>query len=114
MSQKNKLHETKFFNPPPSLTPIAAAVTAAIGAPADALAQDQADALLSFSKRSLLRRPKVESNVQSIPASVQAIPEAMLKDIGAQVTADYTRFMPQVNWINFNSGGCQHHHLPWR
>ncbi len=98
MSQNKKLHEIQF-----SLTPIAAAITAAIGAPADALAQDEAES--ATLEEIIVTARKVEANVQTIPASVQAIPEAMLKDIGAQVTEDYTRFMPQVNWINFNSGG---------
>jgi outer membrane receptor protein involved in Fe transport len=98
MSQKNKSHEF-----PIPLTPIAAAITAAIGAPADALAQDDAES--DTLEEVIVTARKVETNIQAIPASVQAIPEAMLKDIGAQLTEDYTRFMPQVNWINFNSGG---------
>ena len=98
MSQKKKPHENQF-----PLTPVAAAVAAAIAAPADAIAQDEAES--NQLEEVIVTARKVETNIQAIPASVQAIPEAMLKDIGAQVTEDYTRFMPQVNWINFNSGG---------
>ncbi len=86
-----------------SLTPIAAAISAAIVPSVDVLAQDQADSLQL--EEVIVTATKVDANIQHIPSSVQALPEAMLKEMGAQLTADYTRFMPSVNWINFNSGG---------
>ena len=33
------------------------------------------------------------------------MPESMLLEMGALNTEDYTRFVPSVNWINFNTGG---------
>jgi len=97
MNQKNKSHESQF-----PLTPIAAAVSTAFVAPVDALAQEESELIL---EEVIVTATKMEANIQRIPASVQAIPESMLKDMGAQLTADYARFMPSVNWINFNSGG---------
>ena len=88
---------------PYSISPIAAAVSAAIAAPAAALAQEPgASATLD---EVIVTATKREQNLQDIPAAIQAIPEQMLKEIGALNTEDYVRFMPAVNWINFNSGG---------
>ncbi len=86
-----------------SISPIAAAVSAAIAAPAAALAQEPgASATLD---EVIVTATKREQNLQDIPAAIQAIPEQMLREIGALNTEDYVRFMPAVNWINFNSGG---------
>ncbi|MFV1998183.1 MAG: TonB-dependent receptor [Acidiferrobacterales bacterium] len=98
MSQNKKAHENQL-----SLTPIAAAISAAIAPPTAALAQDGDN--VPQLEEIIVTATKVDANVQAIPSSVQAIPESMLKEIGAQITADYTRFMPAVNWINFNNGG---------
>ena len=99
MSQNKKSHEIQF-----PLTPLAAAITTAIAAPAAVLAQDEAEALAL--EEVIVTANKIGAmDVQSIPSSVQAIPEAMLQEMGALVTADYVRFMPAVNWINYDSGG---------
>ena len=86
-----------------SRTPVAAAVSAALVAPAGALAQEEgATAALD---EIIVSARKREENLQKIPASIHALPEAMLKEMGALNTEDYVRFMPSVNWINFNMGG---------
>jgi len=97
MSQNKKPNESQF-----PLTPIAAAVAGVIVAPADAIAQDQAESYEL--EEVIVTATKIDANIQHIPSSVQAVPEAMLKELGAQTTADYTRFMPAVNWISFNAG----------
>jgi iron complex outermembrane receptor protein len=87
-----------------SISPIAAAVSAALVTPGAALAQDEGasdDALDNI----IVTATKREQNLQEIPASIHALPEAMLREIGALNTEDYVRFMPSVNWINFNTGG---------
>jgi len=86
-----------------SISPVAAAVSAALAVPGAAIAQD-AGAALTLDEIIVTAR-KREENLQKIPASIHALPEAMLKEIGALNTEDYVRFMPSVNWINFNSGG---------
>jgi outer membrane receptor protein involved in Fe transport len=43
--------------------------------------------------------------VQDIPFSVQAIPEEMLKDMGALNTEDYARFIPSMTWLNWAGAG---------
>jgi outer membrane receptor protein involved in Fe transport len=104
MRQKNKSPEFQFSPNQFTLTPIAAAVSAAIVGPVDALAQDEAEDLIL--EEVIVTANKIAAmNIQKIPSSIQAIPEAMLQEIGAMVTADYVRFMPAVNWINYNSGG---------
>ena len=86
-----------------SISPIAAAVSAALAAPTVVLAQNEgtSDSLEEI----IVTATKREQNLQKIPATIQAIPEAMLKDIGALNTEDYVRFMPSVNWVKSNSGG---------
>ena len=88
-----------------SISPIAAAVSAALATPAAALAQEEGerDALEEI----IVTATKREANLQRIPASVQAIPEAMLREMGALNTQDYVRFMPSVNWITTNAGNNQ-------
>ncbi len=85
------------------VSPIAAAVSAALATPAAVLAQEEgATAVLD---EIIVTATKREENLQEIPSSIHALPEAMLKEMGALNTEDYVRFLPSVNWINFNSGG---------
>ena len=88
-----------------SISPIAAAVSAALATPAAALAQEQgaSDVLEEI----IVTATKREQNLQRIPASVQALPEAMLKEMGALNTQDYVRFMPSVNWISTEANNNQ-------
>ena len=86
-----------------AISPIAAAVTAALATPVAVLAQEEGafDTLDEI----IVTATKREQNMQKIPASITALPEAMLKQIGALNTEDYIRFLPSVNWINYNTGG---------
>ena len=89
------------------MKPLAAAVSAAIAAPTGAQAQSAQDSEERADDRLeeiIVTATKREQNAQKIPSSVHALPEAMLKEIGALNTEDYTRFMPSVNWINFTPG----------
>ena len=86
-----------------SISPIAAAVSAALVTPAAVLAQE--DGATATLDEIIVTARKREENLQKVPSSIQALPEAMLTEIGALNTEDYVRFMPQVNWMNFNSGG---------
>ena len=88
-----------------SISPIAAAISAALVTPAAVLAQQDGgtDALDEI----IVTATKREQNLQEIPASIQALPEAMLKEMGALNTQDYARFMPSVNWISTNAGNNQ-------
>jgi outer membrane receptor protein involved in Fe transport len=87
---------------PTTISPVAAAVSAALATPAAVQAQDTANTAL---EEIIVTATKREQNLQKIPGTIHALPEAMLKDIGALNTEDYVRFMPSVTWINFNSGG---------
>jgi outer membrane receptor protein involved in Fe transport len=86
-----------------SISPIAAAVSAALVTPAAALAQEEGarDALEEI----IVYATKRAENVQDIPFSVQAIPEDMLKDMGALNTEDYARFIPSMTWMNWAGAG---------
>ncbi len=86
-----------------SISPIAAAVSAALVTPAAALAQEEGSS--ATLEEIIVTATKREANLQTIPSSIQALPEAMLQEIGALNTEDYTRFMPQVNWANLSTGG---------
>ncbi len=86
-----------------SLRPIAAAVSTALVAPATAIAQEEDSA--PQLEEVLVTATKFETDLQKVPSSVQAIPEAMLREIGALNAEDYARFIPNVNWLNFNTGG---------
>ena len=90
---------------PYPMSPIAAAVSAALAAPGAALAQE--DGASDVLDEIIVTATKLELNLQKVPASVQALPEAMLKEMGALNTQDYTRFMPSVNWISTAAGNNQ-------
>ena len=92
---------------PYSMKPVAAAVSAAVAAPIAAQAQEsqaQGEAAGDRLEEIIVTATKREENAQKIPSTVHALPESMLKEIGALNTEDYTRFMPSVNWINFTPG----------
>ena len=85
------------------ISPIAAAVSAALVTPAAALAQEEgARAVL---EEIIVTARKREENVQRIPASVQAIPEEMLKDMGALNTEDFARFIPSMTYLSWSTAG---------
>ena len=83
------------------ISPIAAAVSAALATPAAALAQEEGarDSLDEV----IVYATKRAENVQDIPSTVQAIPESMLNDMGALNTEDYARFIPSLTYTNFTN-----------
>ncbi len=87
-----------------SISPIAAAVSAALVTPAAALAQEEGASGDTLDNIIVTAR-KRDEDMQRIPASVQAIPESMLKDMGALNTEDYARFIPSVTYLNFSTAG---------
>lgn len=86
-----------------ALTPLAAAVAAALAPAGSAQAQDEGAAAL---EEIIVTATKREQNLQSIPASIQAIPQAVLERMGAHGLEDYTRFIPSVNVVSFQPGSA--------
>ena len=80
-----------------AITPLAAAISAAL-APATAV-QAQEDGVAALEEIIVTAR-KREEHLQDIPADVQAISEAMLQKIGAIGLEDYTRFIPSMNVVS--------------
>ena len=82
------------------LLPLTAAVASAIAATPQAMAQDDS---LTLEEVIVTARKRTES-VQDIPASIQAISGADLREMGARGVEDFTRFMPSVNMISYGNG----------
>jgi outer membrane receptor protein involved in Fe transport len=85
-----------------ALTPLAAAVSAAL-APAGSAEAQQAGATAALEEIVVTAR-KREENLQDIPASIQAIPQIVLEKMGANGLEDYTRFIPDVNVVQSEPG----------
>ncbi len=85
-----------------ALTPLAAAVSAALVPAATAHAQDE-DSTVAL-EEIIVTATKRERNLQEIPASIQAIPQVMLEKMGALGIADYSRFIPSLNVVSYNPG----------
>jgi outer membrane receptor protein involved in Fe transport len=81
------------------LTPIAGAIAAALAPSHQVIAQDADFALeeiiVTATKRSL--------NIQDIPASVQALGQEALADMGARTAEDFARFMPGINVVSYGN-----------
>ena len=86
-----------------TLSPIAAAVTAALVPPATAVAQDEG-ASGAVIEEIIVTSRKREESMQGIPASIQAIPAEMLEAMGAMNTEDYARFIPSLSFISYTPG----------
>lgn len=84
-----------------ALTPLAAAVSAALAPAAAAQAQDTGGPTL---EEIVVTATKREENLQEIPASIQAIPQVVLEKMGATGIADYSRFIPAVNVVSYSPG----------
>ena len=84
-----------------TLTPLAAAISAALAPNGAAQAQDSDSATLD---EIIVTATKRAENVQDIPASIQAITEATLNKIGASGIEDYSRFIPAVNVVSYRPG----------
>ena len=87
------LQEKKF-----ALTPVAAAVSAAF-VPTPSYAAES-----SMLEEVVVTARKRAESAQDIPASVQALSEDLLKDLGARGMADYSRFVPAVNVVSYGNG----------
>ena len=88
-----------------ALTPLAAAVSAALAptGAADAQQQQRQGSSRALEEIVVTAR-KREENLQEIPASIQAIPELVLEKMGATGIADYSRFIPAVNVVSYFPG----------
>ena len=80
-----------------ALTPVAGAIAAAFAPSHQALAQDFAleEIIVTATKRQL--------SVQDIPASVQAIGQEALANMGAATQEDFARFMPGINIVSYGA-----------
>lgn len=86
-----------------ALTPLAAAISAALAPAAAAQAQQQGGAVL---EEIIVTATKREQNLQDIAASVQAIPQLTLEKMGAKEIQDYARFIPSVNVVSYRPGSA--------
>ena len=82
-----------------ALTPVAGAIAAALAPSYQAVAQDFAleEIIVTATKRQL--------SVQDIPASVQAIGQEALANMGAATQEDFARFMPGINVVSYGATG---------
>ena len=82
-----------------ALTPVAGAIAAALAPSYQAVAQDFAleEIIVTATKRQL--------SVQDIPASVQAIGQEALANMGAATAEDFARFMPGINIVSYGATG---------
>jgi len=82
-----------------ALTPVAGAIAAAMAPSYQAVAQDFAleEIIVTATKRQL--------SVQDIPASVQAIGQEALANMGAATQEDFARFMPGINVVSYGATG---------
>jgi outer membrane receptor protein involved in Fe transport len=83
------------------LTPIAGAIAAALAPSHQVLAQDAEFALEEI----IVTATKRNLSVQDIPASVQAIGQEALANMGAATAEDFARFMPGINIVSYGSTG---------
>ena len=81
------------------LTPIAGAVAAALAPSHQVIAQDSDFALEEI----IVTATKRTLSVQDIPASVQAIGQEALADMGAATAEDFARFMPGINIVSYGA-----------
>jgi iron complex outermembrane recepter protein len=81
--------------------PLAAAIAAALVSPLS-IAQDEG-AAPALEEVVVTARKRSES-IMDIPASVQALSEDDLKEMGAKNIADYVRFLPAVTVVDYGAG----------
>ena len=87
-----------------SITPVAAAVTAALTPGFAALAQDADDSGYAL-EEIIVTATKRSVSMQDIPATIQAITQESLAAMGAKGMEDYARFMPSVNVVTYSGSG---------
>jgi len=81
------------------LTPIAGAVAAALAPSHQVVAQDTDFALEEI----IVTATKRTLNIQDIPASVQALGQEALANMGARTAEDFARFMPGINVVSYGA-----------
>jgi iron complex outermembrane receptor protein len=87
-----------------ALTPIAAAVSAALAPGAVVHAQEKGSSAI---EEIVVTSRKREENLQDIPASIQAIPQETLEKMGVNGIEDYARFIPSVNVVSYQPGSSE-------
>ena len=85
------------------ITPVAAAVSAALYPGYSAVAQDQATSSGALEEIVVTARKRAES-AQTIPATIQAISQESLAAMGAKGMEDYARFVPSMNVVTYGPG----------
>lgn len=85
-----------------ALTPLAAAVTAALYPGHQAVAQEESTA--GVLEEIIVSARKRTESAQAIPASVQALSQDTLARMGAMGIDDYARFIPSINVVSYGSG----------
>ena len=86
-----------------SITPVTAAVTAALYPGYAAVAQDQQQSSGALEEIVVTARKRTES-AQTIPATIQAISQESLAAMGAKGMEDYSRFVPSMNVVTYGPG----------
>lgn len=88
-----------------SMSPITAAVTAALYPGYAAVAQEEPEAQQQRALEEIVVTARKRSeSVQTIPATIQAISQESLAAMGAKGMEDYARFVPSVNVVNYGPG----------
>ena len=88
-----------------AITPITAAVSAALYPGHAAVAQDEgADQEFVLDEIIVTSRKRTES-AQDIPATIQSITQESLAAMGAKTMEDYSRFVPSVNVVTYGGSG---------
>ncbi|MEX2125568.1 MAG: TonB-dependent receptor plug domain-containing protein [Woeseia sp.] len=92
-----------FRMPNGAVSPVAAAVTAALYPGHYAIAQDangEADGARAL-EEIVVTAPKRSESAQTIPSAIQAISQKSLAAMGAKGMEDYARFVPSINVVNY-------------
>lgn len=100
MKSRNNSYRNSF-----KFSAVAVAVASAMGImPALAAEAEAENAKKTEMETIVVTVRKREESLQNIPATVQALSEAFIKDSGAQNMEDYTRFIPGVTLISYTPG----------
>ena len=89
-----------------SITPVTAAVTAALYPGYAAVAQEDDRPESRALEEIVVTARKREESMQDIPATIQAISQESLAAMGAKSIEDYARFVPSVNVVSYGSGSA--------
>jgi outer membrane receptor protein involved in Fe transport len=87
-----------------SITPVTAAVTAALYPGYAAMAQDDGGQQSGALEEIVVTARKKAESLQEIPSTIQAISQESLAAMGAKGMEDYARFVPSVNVVTYGPG----------